>query len=133
MSQANVEVVERFLEDFVVTGQLSDLVARDVIWDMSNFGGWPDQPLFHGFDGFAEFMSAWREPYDDWSMAVEQILDAGGDEVVAVVTQRGQLPGSDADVGQRYGIVYTVENRQIRRGQAYTTPEQALEAVGLRE
>src|SRR5215207_6596613 len=62
-------------------------------------------------------------------MAVEQIPDAGGDKVVAVVTQRGQMAGSVADVGQRYGIVYTVENRQIRRGQPYITAEEALDAA----
>ncbi len=133
MSQENVKVVERFLEQFVVTGQLTDAVATDVVWDMSTFRGWPDQPEFHGSEAFAEFMSAWRAPYDNWSMSVDQILDGGGDKVVALVAQRGRLPGSNADVQQRYGIVYTVENSQIQRGEAYMTSEEAVEAVGLRE
>jgi ketosteroid isomerase-like protein len=133
MSQENVEIVKRVLEEFIATGQFSDEVAADVLWDMSTFRGWPDQPVFHGFDGFAEFMNAWREPYDDWSMAVEQVLDAGGDRVVAVVVQRGRLRGSDADVGLRYGIVYTVENGKSRRAQVYMTADEALEAVGLSE
>jgi ketosteroid isomerase-like protein len=133
MSQENVEVVEGFLEKFVVTLQFSDAIATDVVWDMSTFRGWPDQPEFHGFEGFSEFLSAWREPYDDWSMAVEQVLDADGDQVVAILVQRGRLRGSDSDVGQRYGVVYTVENGQIRRGQVYMTVEEPLEAVGLRE
>lgn len=33
---------------------------------MSTFRGWPDEPLFHGFDGFAAFMTARLAPYDDW-------------------------------------------------------------------
>src|SRR5207237_4579439 len=74
MSQENVEVVERALEEFIATGQFSDEIAADVIWDVSTFRGWPEQPFFHGFDGFTLFFDAWREPYDDWSMAVEQIL-----------------------------------------------------------
>src|SRR4249919_1817183 len=114
MSQENVEVVERVLEEFVATGQFSDEIAADVIWDVSTFRGWPDQLVFHGFDGFTEFLNAWREPYDDWSMAVEQILDADGDRVVAALAQRGRLRGSDTDVGLRYGVVYTVEDGQVR-------------------
>ncbi len=131
MSQENVEIVKRLLEDFIAIGP--DATPADFIWDMSTFRGWPDQPVFHGVEGFAEFMSAWRAPYDDWSVAVEQVLDAGGDRVVAALAQRGRLRGSGADVGLRYGVVYTVENRQVRRAQAYMTVDEALEAVGLRE
>jgi len=139
MSQENVDLVRSIFEiwergDYsFATGQLSDEIAADVIWDMSTFRGWPDQPVFHGLDGFTRFDHAWREPYDDWTMAVEQVLDAGGDRVVAVLVQRGRLRGSDAEARLRYGIVFAVESGQIRRGQVYMTVEEALEAVGLRE
>ena len=133
MSQENVEIVTRGLAEFAATDRLPDDLAADFIWDMSTFRGWPDQPMFHGSDGFTEFLSAWREPYDDWSMVVEQVLDAGGDRVVGVLVQRGRLRGSGADARLRYGAVYTVENGQIRRAQCYATVAEALEAVGLRE
>jgi hypothetical protein len=32
-----------------------------------------------------------------------------------------------------YGIVYTVRDRQVRHASVYASPEEALEAVGLRE
>jgi ketosteroid isomerase-like protein len=131
MSQENVEIVARVLEEFIATGEFSDGLAADVVWDMSTFRGWPDQPVYQGDHGFRTFLSAWTEPYDDWSMDTEQLLDAGGDQVVAVVMQRGRLRGSDSDVGLRYGIVYTVENGQVRRCQVYMTADEALEAVGL--
>jgi ketosteroid isomerase-like protein len=131
MSQENVEIVRRALEEFIVSDHQT--VVADFVWDMSTFRGWPDRPVFHGPDGLADFMKAWRDPYDDWSMAVEEIVDAGGDKVVAVLLQRGRLPGSDVDLGQRYGVVYTVEGGEARCGQAYMTAEEALEAVGLRE
>jgi ketosteroid isomerase-like protein len=133
MSRENAELVGRVLKEFIATGGLSDEVATDVIWDMSTFRGWPDQSVFHGFDGFTEFLTAWREPYDDWSMAVEQVLNAGGDRVVAALVQQGRLRGSHADVGLRYGLVYTVEHGQVRHVQVYMTVEEALEAAGLRE
>jgi ketosteroid isomerase-like protein len=133
MSQENVEVVRRVLEEFIATRQFSDEVAVDVVWDMSSFQGWPDRSVFHGLEGFTRFLSAWIEPYDEWSMDLEQILDAGGNQVVAALVQRGRLRGSTSVVGLRYGIVYTVEDGQVRGAKVYTTPEEALEAAGLRK
>jgi ketosteroid isomerase-like protein len=133
MSQKNVEVVERGFEVFMATGQLSDEFAPDHIWDLSAFRGWPDQPVFHGSDGFSEFITAWTQPYADWNIAVEKVLDAGGDRVVAVLVQRGRMRGSDAAVGMRYGVVYTVRDGQIRAAQVYNDHAEALEAVGLSE
>jgi ketosteroid isomerase-like protein len=129
MSQDDVEVVERLLTEFIAIGP--DAVPPDFIFDMSTMRGWPDQPLFHGVEGMTEFMGAWREPYDDWSMEVEQVRDAGGGRVVALCVQRGRLRGSESDVGLRFGVVYTVENRRVRRGEVYMTVEESLEAAGL--
>jgi hypothetical protein len=42
-------------------------------------------------------MEAWRKLYGAWSMAIEQLVDAG-DDVLAIVTQRGRLGGSRAEV-----------------------------------
>jgi hypothetical protein len=131
VSQANVKIVKRGVEEFIATGQLSDQTAADFIWDVTTLRGWPDQPLFHGVDGFAEFMSAWRDAYDDWSLDLKQVLDAGGDKVVGDLLQKGRLRESDAWVELRMGVVYTVENGQVQRAQAYMTVEEALEAVGL--
>jgi ketosteroid isomerase-like protein len=131
MSHEHVEVVKHALDEFIATGQFSDQMAADFIWDMSAFRGWPDQPLFHGFDGFSEFLSAWTESYDDWSMEVEQLRDAGDTQVVGCLRQQGRLRGSDAVVRLRYGVIYTVEDGQIGRGKVYMTIEEALDAAGL--
>jgi ketosteroid isomerase-like protein len=131
MSRESVELVKRALENFIATGHFSDLMAVDFVWDMTAFRGWPDQPVFHGFDGFSEFSSAWTESYDEWSMEIEQLLDAGPGQVVGCLRQQGRLRKSDAVVGLRYGVVYTVADAQVRRGKVYMTVDEALEAVGL--
>jgi ketosteroid isomerase-like protein len=133
MSRENVELVRRVLEEFIATRRFSEELAADVTWDMSTFRGWPDRPVYHGFEGFTEFLSAWIEPYDEWSMDLDQIHDPGGNQVVAALVQRGRLRGSNSVVGLRYGVVYTVEDGQVRGAQVFTTPEEALEAVGLSE
>jgi hypothetical protein len=52
---------------------------------------------------------------------------------VALVHQRGRLHGTEDWLEWHYGLVYTVAEGRIRRIQLYDTPEQALEAAGLRD
>ena len=73
------------------------------------------------------------EPYDDLLYEPKRILDAGANRVVVILHQRGKPHGSDSWVEMDYGMVYTVEDGLISRGDFYATPEQALEAAGLRE
>ncbi len=73
------------------------------------------------------------EPYDDFSYEPVKIIDAGGSRVVVTLHQRGKPHGSDSWVEMDYGVVYTVEEDLISRVDFYATPEEALEAAGLRE
>jgi ketosteroid isomerase-like protein len=131
MSEENVGIVRRSLEDFAATEELVPEVAEDLVWDMSTFRGWPDEPRYHGRDEFYEFFAAWREPYDDWSLTVDDLLDPGGDHVLALATQRGRPRGSDSDVQLEFGAVYTVRDSLIRHVQIYSEPAHALQGVGL--
>ncbi len=106
--------------------------ALDFVWDMTTFEGWADQGEFHGFAAFVGFLHAWVEPYEEWDVEVESIIDGNGDHVVTVLRQKGRLRGSESAVELHYGIVYTVHDGRVRRAQAYATPDQALEAIGLR-
>jgi ketosteroid isomerase-like protein len=133
MSRENVEVVAASLREFKTTQRPTQFQAPDFVWDMRAFRGWPDEPEYRGLDGFMEFFTKWIEPYDEWDMDVEDLVDAGHDRVVAVVRQRGRLRGADSWVDLRFAVVCTVAQRLIRRMQGFTTPDEALEAVGLRE
>ena len=73
------------------------MIAPDFVWDMGTFEGWPDKPEFHGADGLREFVSIWREPYDDWSMVLDEVHDCGGNRVLALLHQSGKPHGSDSD------------------------------------
>jgi ketosteroid isomerase-like protein len=97
----------------------------------SGFGVIDDQTL-RGWE-FLEFRAAWMEPYDDFMYEPQEILDAGTNQVVAILHQRGKPHDSDSWVEMDYGIVYTVEQGVISRSDFYAPPEQALEAAGLRE
>ena len=79
------------------------------------------------------FFRRWIEPYAEWQIEVEDIIDTERDEVLAVLHQRGLLRDSESWVEMDYGIVYTVQGNQIQRAQVYASPERALEAAGLQE
>jgi ketosteroid isomerase-like protein len=140
MSRENVEVVQAALDVWseVDSGhadaqRLTEFFAPDVTWEFATVGGWPEDRVFRGFDEFLAFRDEWTQPFDEWSYEAEKILDAGGNRVVAKFRQRGKPRGSDSWVEQRYAIVYAIEDGLIQRCQVYTTADEALEAVGLRE
>jgi ketosteroid isomerase-like protein len=133
MSSQNVELVDRALREFITSRRPSDLIAPDSVWDMSGFRGWPDLAEYRGNDGFLEFFAKWTEPYDAWDMDVEQLVDAGGNRVVAVQHQRGRLKGAESWVDLRFAVVYTLADGLVRRMQVFATPEEAFEAARMPE
>ena len=132
VSEENAEIVRKALEHFAATDELLDVIAPDFVWDMSTFQGWPDRPAFDGIDGLREFLTLWREPYDDWNMEVEEVHDCGDDRVLALLRQSGKPHGSDSAVHLHYGLLHTVEDGLVRRIEAYATVDEALQAAGLR-
>src|SRR5262245_4285922 len=141
MSQENVELARAALNAFAEVDEgLIDLqrvekfFAEDVITTFSGFEGFmAEQTTLRGPDEFLKFRAAWMEPYDDFSYEPVRIIDAGANRVVVTLHQRGKPHGSDSWVEMDYGLVYTVEEGLIARGDFYSTPETALEAAGLRE
>src|SRR4051812_23214010 len=127
MSQENVELVKARLLEFQATKRASDQTAPDFVWDMSPVDGWPDTTHYVGPEGFNEFWAKWTEPYDEFEQSLEDALDAGGNQVVCIVRQRGRPSGSQFWVDLRFGIIFTVIDGDVSWGQVYRTAEEALE------
>ena len=67
-----------------------------------------------------------------------QIIDGGevvdaGNRVVVIATMRGHGSASGVGIERRHGSVWTIRDGKAVRFQWFYEPEQALEAVGLRE
>ena len=141
MSQGNVGVVRAALNAFaeldeglVGRERVEEFATQDVVTTFTGFGGLIEEGrTLRGTDAFLELRAAWMEPYDDFHYEPVKIIDAGGNLVVATLHQRGKPHGSDSWVEMDYGLVYTVEEGLITRGDFYATPENALEAAGLSE
>ena len=134
MSQENVELVRRILYEFGETLQpVSDLTSPDVIWNNGSWTAWTGPTEYRGTDGFIQFFGEWIAAYDEWTQEVEEIVDAGGSQVVGVTRQRGRLRNSGSWVDLQAGFVYTIEDGLLVRVDVYGTRAEALKAVGLKE
>ena len=139
MSQQKVELIRDFLNAFTEVDEgladpqrLTEFVTPDATFDLGTIAPLVDRSEMHSVDDFLEFRAVWMAPYDDYMYEVEKLLDAGANRVVATLHQRGKPRASDSWVEMHYGIVYTVESGLIKRAEFYATPEEALEAAGLR-
>ncbi len=131
MSQANVDLVTASLREFQATLRATHHAAPDLVWDLSAIEGWPDLTKYFGPDGFNDFIDNWTEAYDEFEQHLEGVIDAGDEDVVSLIRQRGRLEGSQSWVELRFAIVWTVSEGKLKRGRPFRTAEEALEAVGL--
>jgi ketosteroid isomerase-like protein len=134
MSAENVEVVRRSW-DALNRGGL-DAIAEfwhpDIEWRAAE-GEVDDVGVFNGREAMRRYYGDWLDTFDEWQAEVEEVVFEDDERVVAVIhtSARGRASGVRAE--GHYAIVYTVREGQIVRGREYGSPEQALEAVGLRE
>ena len=131
MSSENVEMVRAGFDRFVATGDFDpDLMAPDFVWDMSTFGGWPEQLEYGGIEGARKFMRDWIENWEEWELEVESLHD-GGDKVVAVMRQRGRSKATGLEVEMSFAQVFTIRDGKQTRMEMYSDPAAALKAARI--
>lgn len=139
MSKEHVEIVRRAFAEFQAgfargnpeAPYDSGTTAPDAEWILP-----ADAPgmrsVYRGREGFMEFMRTWTEDFD-WSIELEQVIDAGNGRVVVTTHQQATGKGSGVPVELRMGALWTVEGGQVTRIENFFDPAEALEAAGLSE
>ena len=139
MSQENLENVRRSWEEFQAGTERGDpgaafdseLVAEDFEWiTVDEFEG---QRVWRGREGFVEFIRTWTAEFDDWSIRLERLIDAGENRVVLLTVQTATGKGSGVPVDLNVGQVYELEDGRQVRVTNYPSHAEALEAAGLWE
>jgi ketosteroid isomerase-like protein len=130
MSQENVEVVRRFY-DALNRGDW-DAVFRDTHPDFEL----TTQRLDAGTHRRREAVQGIGEDYiaafDNMVFEPEGFFE-NGDQVLVLLTRRARPKGSSTDIVVRNGHLFTVRDGTILSMKSFPDPEEALEAVGLRE
>ncbi len=96
-------------------------------------GALDDRGPIHGKAAMRDYLQDWLDMFDPLTVEPLELIDAGGDEVVAVLKFGGRAKLSGVETDLIFAIHYTVRDGKIARGREYMTREEALEAAGLRE
>ena len=131
MSQENVKTVRRMYEAFYGGDAEGALAYFDSEVEV-DASARVDGGIVHGRHELSALIAGWLGAWDDWREEIETVRDVGTRVLVAAV-QRGRSKGSGIEVETRYAVLYEVHGDKITRMTIYSKPEEALEAVGLRE
>ena len=133
MSQENVEIVRAMWAAYARGDVQASLAGytEDTIWDDTRYR--PDGAVHVGRDALVKVVSTWRAAWEDYEVEAEEVLDAGHDKVAVVLRERGRGKGGGVEMTNRWGQVMTVRGGKISHTIVYRAPEEAPEAVGLRE
>jgi len=107
-----------------------DLLHPEIRWQTR--ADLPDASTHRGHDGATALMDEWFGAFDDLSLDIEEMIDAG-DSVVVVLRLRGRARGSDHEVNMPETHVLTMRDGLVTEVHEYATRVEALRAVGLGE
>ncbi len=132
MSREDVDLVRRVYDAARQrdAGAVFALYDADVELDNSRLD-FVEGGVFRGHDGVRSFFRLWHDAWDGIDYDFDELIDAGGGSVVAVLTRRGRGRLSGAAVRWRLALVWTIRGGNVVRVVWFPSPEEALEAVGL--
>ena len=133
MSRENVEVVRATWAAYGRGDYDASLAAyaQDTVWDDTRYR--PDGEVHVGHGALVEVARTWRGTWERYDIEAEEVLDAGGDRVAVLLRESGEGKGGGVELTNRWGVVATLRDGKIVHSMVYRTPEEALDAVGLRE
>jgi ketosteroid isomerase-like protein len=139
MSEENLEIVRQLWDEFQAGMKRGDpgawfdssAVADDCEWTLSiQLDG---RSVWRGREEYVEFIRTWTEGFEDWSIRMERLIDAGEDKVLVLTHQTATGKGSGAPVELKLGQIAELQGGRVVRVRNYLSHQEALVAAGLRE
>lgn len=130
MSEENVAIVRGMFEAFLSDDVKEALTAidPDVEWDGTNI---PDGEVSRGHAAVMRHMRAWAEIWEDWTVELEDVIDAGEGRVIAFIRERGQTKAG-VELDERHSELYVVRDGRIVYRKGFSDADEALDVTGLR-
>jgi hypothetical protein len=133
MSQENVEVVRRVYEAAARRDSVAVLALYDREVELDASRWLPDRREdYRGHEGVRKFFREWHDAWGSVEYDFDRLIDAG-EHVVSVVTRHARGRASGAGVEWPLALVWTLREGKVVRVVWFTSVEEALEEVGLRE
>jgi ketosteroid isomerase-like protein len=136
MSRENVEVVRAIYDAATRRDAAAVLALYDPQVELDaarlqivdSVGG-----IQHGHEGLRRFFREWHEAWDNIEYDYDELLDAGEDKVVSLVTRRGRGRTSGAEAQIRVALLWTLRAGKVTRVVWFSSRDEALKAAGLDE
>ncbi len=135
MPRENVEVVRSVYEAIARrdSAAIFALYDPDVELDGSRLpeAGLDGERITRGHEGLRRLFREWSDAWESFEDECDELIDVG-EHVISVVTRRGRGRASGAETTARRAGVWTVREGKVLGVVWFPSPEEALEAVGLR-
>jgi ketosteroid isomerase-like protein len=131
MANEKVEMARKNFERFMETQRATEVFSPDLVWDFSEFRGWVEDDVYLGPAGFDEQMARWTEPFEDYTIELTDVIDLGGDDLLALGVQRGRLKGSGAVLEMPLGQIWTFPDGKLTRIRIFADQDDARAAAGV--
>ena len=133
MSQENVDLLRRAYEHVNRTTEfLPEAAHPDLVWDTTTFRDAMTTDTCVGIEETNEWLAEWLENFDNWSISIEEVFEAG-DRLVTIVHQRASPKHGGPEVQMYLAQVWTFQDGLVARMEMYADRGDALEAAGLSE
>ncbi len=128
MSRENVEIIRSSFSAFE-RGELDKVLAA-MSDDLITHRPALDDAIFHGKEGFLQATADWIENFEDWTLTLQEFLDAG-ESVVVRTHQTGRGETSGAEVEMHIWFVFEMRKGKVTRVSFHFREADALEAGGI--
>jgi ketosteroid isomerase-like protein len=132
MSQANVELVKRFMDAFNAREleTFAAMTTHDFEWTTSMMA--VEGEVFCGREGIETYFARMREVWDDFRGFADEYRDLDN-RVLWLGRLEGRGRGSGVPVSTSLDIVFDIRGEMISRMHSYLDHAEALQACGLPE
>jgi ketosteroid isomerase-like protein len=90
----------------------------------------PDQIVERGYDGFERFLRRWGAVWEEYEFEPQEFLEGEG-FVLVLGRARARSRGSDVNIEQFVGHLWTMEEGRAKRLQVFHDRGEALAVAGL--
>ena len=132
MSQENVEVVREAYEAYL-RGDLD--AAYSCLHPEIEFHTYSESPeagVYRGRDAVRRYNEDLFEQFESIRVEIDEVVDAG-ERVVVVSTQHAVPKSGQQEIDVHMAEVWTIRDALLTERHSYSTRDEALDAVGLRE
>jgi ketosteroid isomerase-like protein len=133
MSQENVETYREALDAFNKSDRAAFLALCDPALENVPPRDWPESGPIQGSEAVWDFFVEGNEPWEESRFEISELIDAGGDKIVAQVRSEVRGKTSGAAVPWSFWHVTTLGDAKALRFEWFTDRAEALEAAGLSE